>query len=278
MKYLAAALVALTAIAQAAEPQIVPLWPGAAPGSEGWTWNEERTLSPLDHTVGIRNVVDPALAVHLPAPGTATGTAVLVVPGGGFVNLAYGKEGDTIAEWLNSLGIAAFVLKYRVAHTDAATASNAERGEARKVIPLATADARQAMQIVRTRAAEWGVRPDRIGAIGFSAGGYLVLALGADPDEATRPDFVAAIYAAAPRDLEAPAGAPPLFMAVAADDPHVPNDSFAAFDTWRKAGASVELHVYAKGGHGFALRKQGLPVDSWNERFVDWMKWNQLLP
>ena len=259
----------------AAEAQVIPLWNGVAPGSETWAYAEESGISPVDNTLSIRNVVRPTLGVHLPAPGTSTGTAVIVIPGGGFQSLATGKEGDTVAQWLNSIGVAAFVLKYRTARTgDSVNDDQATRdARARAVVPLATADGKQALRIVRSRAAEWGVRPDRIGIMGFSAGGYLAICLGSDYDGVTRPDFVAAIYPGSPPDLKVPAGAPPIFLTVAADDPYVSRDSFGAFNAWKKAGASAELHVYAKGGHGFALRKQGLPVNGWDGRFVDWLDW-----
>ena len=112
-----------------------------------------------------------------------------------------------------------------------------------------------------------------VGVMGFSAGGWIVLALGADPDAATRPDFVAAIYPAMPPDLKAPANAPPLFLTVAMDDPYVPLDSLKAYAAWQAVKAPAELHAYATGGHGFALKTQGLPVSTWTDRFVDWMKW-----
>jgi acetyl esterase/lipase len=261
--------------ASASEPQVIALWNGAAPGSENWTYAEVSGFSPVDNTLSIRNVVRPTLTVYLPAPGTSTGTAMIVIPGGSFESVAYDKEGEGVAHWLNSRGIAAFVLKYRVARTGDADAKDPGKQNARvqAVVPLAIQDAKQALRIVRDRAADWGIKANRIGVIGFSAGGYMAICLGSDYDARTRPDFVAAIYAGSPPGLNTPEGAPPLFLALAADDPYVPKDSFGAFTAWRKAHASVELHAYAIGGHGFALRKGALPVNSWNERFRDWLAW-----
>jgi acetyl esterase/lipase len=249
----------------------IPLWPGVAPGSERWSYSEESTVSAIDHTRSIRNVVKPTLAVHLPAK--STGTAVMVIPGGGFETLAYDKEGDTVAAWLNSIGVAAFVLKYRVAHTEPGLDDVTRNARTNAVVPLATADSKQALRLIRSRAAEWDINPDRLGVMGFSAGGYLAIVLGSNYDAQTRPAFVAAIYAGSPSDLKVPEDAPPLFLAYAVDDPYVPRDSLGALNAWSNAKVPVELHAYAKGGHGFGLRKQGLPVNGWNERFVDWLKW-----
>lgn len=260
----------------AAAADEIPLWPGVAPGSESWSYSEESTVSPIDHTGSIRNVVKPTLAVHLPTK--STGTAVMVIPGGGFQSLAYGKEGDNIAAWLNSIGVAAFVLKYRVAHTEPGLDDTTINARTNAVVPLAIADGKQALRIIRSRAAEWGINQDRIGVMGFSAGGYLSIVLGSNYDAQTRPAFVAAIYPGSPRDLKTPSDAPPLFLAYAVDDPRVPRDSLGALNAWSKAKVPVELHAYATGGHGFALRKQKLPVNSWNERFVDWLKWAGFLP
>lgn len=272
----AAGLIAALAGGPATAEEIIPVWNGVAPGSEGWNWSESTTVSPTDHTGSIRNVVTPTITVHRPT-APANGTAVLVVPGGGFRSLAWGKEGDAIAEWLNSFGVTAFVLKYRLARTEPGVdMPPQERIEA--AVPLAIADGREAMHIIKKRAAEWGVDPARVGAMGFSAGGLIVLALGSDADASVRPAFVAAIYPAEPRGMTVPASAPPLFIAYATDDPHVPLDGLSAAAAWAKAKASVELHLYAKGGHGFGLRKQGLPVNSWDARFIDWMKWAGFLP
>jgi acetyl esterase/lipase len=261
--FILAAVLLLCQSAAAADE--IRLWPGAAPGSESWNWKEDPAGAEFIH-----NVVTPTLTVFRPEKNN--GTAVLIIPGGGFQSVAWGGEGIGVARWLNSVGITAVILKYRVAHFPAGEVIDRPAREARQVtaIPFAKADAKQAIRIVRRHAAQWGV--DKIGVMGFSAGGLLAIYLGSDFDATIRPDFVAGIYPATSRGLEiVPANAPPLFMAVAADD-YMPQ-SLRAFDVWNKAKLPVELHIYAKGGHGFALRRQGLPVDSWTDRFVDWLKW-----
>lgn len=255
----------------------IALWPGAAPGSETWNWSEDRDSARSDHGNFIHNVTRPTLTIL--RPEHANGTAVLVIPGGGFQSVTYGGEGLEVARWLNEHGITAIVLKYRVAHfPDGETLEQSAR-EARQItaIPFAKMDAEEAMRVVRRHADEWGIKAHRIGVMGFSAGGLLAIHLASNFNAETRPDFVAGIYPATSRSLErVPANAPPLFMAVASDD-YMPQ-SLRAFDVWNKAKLPVELHIYAKGGHGFALKKRGLPVDSWTERFLDWLIWTGLLP
>lgn len=261
----------------------VPLWGGAPPGSEGWD-REERTWSfpaPVEMSF-LRNVVHPTLTPVLPHPSLATGAGVVVCPGGGYFMLAIDHEGWEVADWLAARGVAAFVLKYRVLETPAddealmATMVDAggaglegilERMEPFAPIPLA--DGLAALGLVRDRAEEWGVPPDRLGAVGFSAGGRLVLDLATQDEPASRPAFAGAIYAAAsPRPV--PADAPPLFIAVAVDDPLV-DGSVRAQAAWQQAGRPVEAHYYSRGGHGFGMRKTGLPADRWIEQFHEWM-------
>lgn len=250
----------------------IPLWPGVAPGSERWTWKEDPPDASGAPPRFIHNVAVPTLTLF--RPEKANGTALLVIPGGGFESVAWQGEGEEVARWLNKHGITAIVLKYRVAHFPPGETLTREARELRQVtaIPFAKEDAKQAMRLVRQRAAEWRIMPGRIGVMGFSAGGLLSIFLGSNYDADTRPDFVAGIYPATSRALSVvPADAPPLFMAVAADD-YMPQ-SLHAFDVWNKAKRPVELHIYAKGGHGFAVKKQSLPVDSWTDRFTDWLKW-----
>jgi len=267
-------LFVLAAPSFAAAPQVIALWSGVAPGSENWTYPEEQNLSQRDKSLNFRNIVRPTLTIYQADPAIAVGTGVIVVPGGSFVNLGYGKEGEEVAQWLNSIGVTAFVLKYRLARTGDEVAKDAVQQNARvqATVPLAMDDVRQAIRIVRSRASEWGIGSNRIGIMGFSAGGYLAVCAASQYDGQSRPDFVAAIYAGSPPGLTVPADAPAMFLALAADDPYVPRDSFGTYAAWNKAHIPVEMHVYAKGGHGFALRKAGLPVDSWNERLKDWMR------
>lgn len=264
---------AILAIGQTARADEIRLYPGVAPGSQGWNWHESPSFAPATHTLLYRNVVTPTLTVHRATK--PNGTAMLVIPGGGFRLVVYDSEGNRIADWLNGLGVTAFVLKYRVAYTDPGEdVPPQERLDAAK--PLAIADAERAMHLIKEQAVQYGVT--HIGVIGFSAGGWIALTLGANTDPATRPDFVTAIYPAMPPDLKVPANAPPLFLVSAIDDPYVPTDSMKAFAAWQAAKDSAELHVYAVGGHGFALKTEGLPVSRWTARCAEWMKWGGFLP
>ena len=180
-----------------------------------------------------------------------------------------------MARWLNSLGVAAFVLKYRVMRTGDDGEKDKETMVARRrhAIELGVADALEALKLVRSRAAEWGVAKDRIGITGYSAGGYLTTAVALTRDPAARPDFAAPIYATMPEDLTPPPNAPPLFLVHADDDRTVSpaRNSARIYTTWRQAGFSAELHIYSKGGHGFDMRKHNLPVDQWPDRLRDWL-------
>lgn len=285
------AVLALPTICRAQE-QVIPVWPGAAPGSETWTQKEETTHLPPLAAGGplIRNVTQPTLTVFLPNPSVANGTAVIVCPGGGFHFLSWESEGTEVAKWLSAHGIAAFVLKYRLADTGptdedfrkalaalfspgSSTHGSGLPESMRKVAPFAIADGRQAMKVVRRRASEWGIAPDRIGIMGFSAGGIVTMGVVMEHDAESRPDFAAPIYGAGL--AEGPAAAPeatPLFILCASDDPIAAAGSVATYTKWKAAGYPVELHMYSKGGHGFGMNKQGLPTDHWIERFGDWLK------
>ena len=264
-----------------AGPQVIPLWPGGAPGSEDWTQQEQVSVMPQGGLKVIRNVSQPTLTAYLPDPQIATGTAVIVCPGGAFHFLAYEHEGTQVAAWLNAHGIAAFMLKYRLIPTsDNFAAEVQERladrekmaGPMRMLAPLILADSQQAVRLVRQRAAEWRIAPDRIGVMGFSAGGAVTMAVTLDHDASSRPDFAAPIYAAHFGEIPVPADAPPLFLVHASDDPLIPASiSTAIYGAWQAAGRSAELHIYAHGGHGFGMNKLGLPMDGWIERFGDWL-------
>ena len=137
---------------------------------------------------------------------------------------------------------------------------------------MGVADGLQAMKLVRRRAAEWGVAPDRIGIMGFSAGGSVTTGVALEYDADSRPDFAAPIYSAPIEDISVPADAPPLFIAVAHDDPFAASASVPLYSAWSAAGRSAELHIYSKGGHGFGMYKQGLPADHWIDHFGDWLQ------
>ena len=263
----------LAASVFAAEPRIVPLWPGAAPGSENANYPEQDVVGPHSHS--ITNVTHPILLVYLPEANT-TRAGVVVCPGGGFRFLAFDYEGTDVAHWLNEHGIAAFVVKYRVMRTgDPGEKDPAIMTERRRAaISMAVADGQQAVRIVRSHADEWGVLPDRIGIMGFSAGGYVAAAVALHHDAASRPDFAAPIYPAVPPDLTVPEDAPPLFIAQADDDKLVPtvDNSIRLYTAWKKAGIPAELHIYLRGSHGYGMRTNHLPTDHWIDSFYAWLE------
>jgi acetyl esterase/lipase len=265
----------------ATTPQVMRIWPGKPPGSENWTQREVEVE--INGEQFVRNVTDPTITAYFPPAGKANGAAMIVCPGGGFHMLTMKSEGEEVARDLNSLGIAAFILRYRLTETNAAFLTvMAQRlrtpGGMKPILdqmtPLIEADGGQAIRVVRTHAAQWGLDARRIGMIGFSAGGYLALNVTLHPSADAAPDFVAAIYPLAPTPLTAPPAKTPLFLLAADDDPLVPptDNSMRLYQTWHHAGIPAELHIYAKGGHGFGMRKQGLPIDAWPDALHGWLK------
>ena len=284
------AIVCLLSVSAKAQQTVIPLYNGAAPGSEKWTWSESENDSNMYHAHTIYNVSKPTLTVY-PADSTVwpTGTAVIVCPGGGFQSLSIMQEGYAVVKWLQHKGITAFLLKYRLHHTighDPYKEENENRGSKEKgeeisvIRDMAVADARVALAYVRQHAADYGILPDRIGIVGFSAGGYIAAACSYDFTSANKPNFSAPIYGYIPPTLQrAPADdAPPLFIAAASDDGFgLETHSTALYDTWIKSKHSAELHIYAKGGHGFGMNEQGLPSDGWKDRFSEWLNFEGFL-
>ncbi len=234
----------------------------------------------------VSNVSSPSLLVYRPEPGKENGTAVVIAPGGGFHLLSMDNEGTDVAEWLNGLGITAFVLKYRLVPTgeDPAGEFMAKvRAGAREMdreiapyIELAKADGRAALEFVRAHAQEYNIDTDKVGIIGFSAGGTLAGAAALEyTSAANRPDFAAPIYGALQvLDLERlPESPMPLFLAVTSDDVFgFQGLSVRMYRTWNDGGHPAELHIYEKGGHGFGMRRQGLPSDAWTDAFRSWLE------
>jgi len=253
----------------------IPLYAGVAPGSENWKYPEKAAGTPDKPQA--QNIVRPVLLYYPAEKATAAGTAVIVAPGGGFRTLMMSYEGVDVAKRLNQMGVDAFVLKYRTVYVDAPAAAG--RGPAttgpqagQNVREMAGADGQQAVRLLRQRAAEFGVRPDRIGIIGYSAGGAVVLSTVYGPADG-RPDFAVPIYAAGANTNPPPDGAPPLFIAVSADDQAVGyQGSIDLFGAWRKAGLPVELHVFQTGQHGFV--KKGGGADHYLDRVEEWLKLN----
>jgi acetyl esterase/lipase len=264
------------------------LYDGVAPGSEGAKQKEQWSKVRDDYVA--RNVTNPTLTPFLPAKDKATGAAVIVAPGGGFVVLAMNIEGIQVAKYLADHGIAAFVLKYRLRPTPASDVemqadmakmmSGGGRPPADRpppsAPPFALDDAQTALRMVRRRAAEWSVDPKRVGMIGFSAGAMTTLATALRNDPDARADFIGIIYGPL-GTVQVPQPAPPLFAAIAVDDPLIGSGDFGLIKSWRDAKAPVEFHLYEHGGHGFGMRKQSLTSDLWADQFHAWMKANKLL-
>jgi acetyl esterase/lipase len=293
------ATLAIAASVCAQTPQEIRLWPGKAPGSENWSVAETTTTSPSgDRTIA--NVSVPSVTVYLPPASAATGAAAVVAPGGALRLLAWDGEGVRVAQWLNSKGIAALVLKYRTLQTMPATgrgrgaaapAGVAGAGFGRQeldikkananpapddaalteVLHMATADAQQAIRLARKNAAAWRLDPARIGIIGFSAGGGVAVGTALAEKSDASPDFLVSVYGPSLQDVDVPAHAPPLFVAVGATHFNVTNGCLALFAAWKAAGKPAEIHVYDQVSAGFGMSTRGLPVDSWNERLLDWM-------
>lgn len=268
-----------------AQQKVIQLYQGAAPGSESWTWSEQQSDQNAFNTKVVFNVSHPTLDVFLPDSSVAnSGTGVIICPGGGFYALSINSEGYDVAKWLAKRGVTCFVLKYRLAHvlgSDPAKEWLDERAKpvgAEKMgndIPLAIADGKAAIAYVRAHTGEYHLTADKIGIIGFSAGGTVAGSAAYDSSAASRPDFVAPIYAYLPPSLQKaiPANAPPMFLAAATDDQLALNGhAVDLYTKWTAAKHSAELHLYAKGGHGFGMRKQDLPTDAWIDRFGDWLQ------
>lgn len=270
------------------------VWPGQPPGTPLQVGPEVDITKPTDRLIGGRriiklgNVAQPQLHIFLPPAAQRNGTAVLVCPGGGFNILAWDLEGTEVATWLNSLGIAAVVLKYRVPTS---------KQDPRWLAPVQ--DAQRAVSVVRSRAAEWGIAADRIGVMGFSAGGCTAAHVALDHAErhyppaddldraSCRPDFAILVYPAYIVDDKSlqlkpeyvvNKESPPMFFAHAADDGIRPDNSVQLFLALRHAGVPAELHVYEKGGHGYGLRPQmEFPVTTWPDRCEAWLRGRKLL-
>ena len=273
----------------AAAQEVIRLYPATPPGStqESSTpesYPEKEYFSKLWNTEVVANVTKPSLTVFKPSPELRNGTALVICPGGGFMALSITSEGDDVAKYMAARGVTAFVLKYRIAHTSedatqefAAMLADMPKYHVllAKFVPLAVADGLAAVTYVRQHASEWGVSPDRVGIIGFSAGGAITAGVAFHYSPEGRPAFVAPIYAGGEefKDAAVPADAPPMFIAAATDDQLglVP-ESVALYQRWTAAHKSAELHIYARGGHGFGMGKHNIPTDHWIDRFADWLE------
>jgi len=277
-----------------AQVTVVDLWPGIAPGDTVGLAAEQDTTKPTDGLVAgkrvirLGNVSRPTISVYRPPAAQDTGTAVLVCPGGAYSILALDLEGTEVCEWLNSLGVTGVLLKYRVP-------KRAERE--RFAAPLQ--DAQRALGLIRQHAAEWHLATNRIGILGFSAGGHLAAAASCNFDRRTypvvdaadalscRPDFAVLVYPAyltvqtngdriAP-ELPVTARTPPTLLIMTEDDPVRVENALAYALALKNAGVPAELHLYPTGGHGYGLRRTSQTVTTWPERAADWMRSRHLL-
>lgn len=272
----------LTLLSLVAQNQIIPLYEG----SEDSTTQPGETVM---YDVSVEyNITRPSLTVY-PAKGLNTGTAVIIAPGGGYFFLATDHEGSKVAEWLSERGVTAFVLRYRVMQTkdlkNEVQKAFSDLAVLEKtvapVIDLAGKDGIKAVEYVRANAEEFNINPNRIGFMGFSAGGGVTMSVAFGAVEENLPNFIAPIYAYLPeslRNLPAPSKEMPAFIVVAADDEmRLAPVSFDIYSSWITAGQPAELHAYERGGHGFGMHQQQLPTDDWIERFGEWLASRGLL-
>jgi len=282
----------------AASPLVVDLWPGKVPGDVGINSEESSRIHPsplVGPTKLITNVSKPTLTIYQAAKEKNTGTAMLICPGGGYWDLYWELEGEEVAAWLNSVGITGIILKYRVPRRP---------GDVRGEPPLGPLlDAQRAVSLVRSRAAEWGIDPKRIGMVGFSAGGHLALAtatsfqkrryepVDAIDEVSSRPDFAVLCYSgylkAKDKDeislgLEIPVNTPPILLTHANDDSEKVGGSNAENSAFmyialKRAGIPVELHIYASGNHDFGVRQSEKLPSSWPQLSINWLRSLELL-
>jgi acetyl esterase/lipase/quercetin dioxygenase-like cupin family protein len=265
----------------AVAPKVINIWPGVAPGSEQWKQQESILGSgPMQRIV---NVTTPTLTAYLPDPAKATGTAVIIAPGGGFIFL--GTDTHEVAQWLAARGLAAFVLKYRTAQIEGQNESQLNQsGGARFGAQLnnhaliaedgkcGIADGIRAVNVVRAHATEWGIFPNRIVFMGFSAGGSIAEFASVQPDVSARPNYAAPIYGAPFPVPPIPREVPPFLMEMAQDDTLAGPQILAFYDALKAAGYKQEFHIYSSGGHGWGMRKQGKSSDHWIDDFYYWLE------
>ncbi len=271
-----------------APPTTFDLWPARPPGEAGTIGAEQaktqdRGGKPV--VVNLTNVSVPTLAVYPAARDRNSGVAVVVCPGGGYTNLAWDHEGEQVAAWLNSVGVTAALLKYRVPRREGTPANQPP--------PQALMDAQRAIGLVRSRAAEWEVDPGKVGILGFSAGGHLAAWASTNAEKRTyepvdaadklscKPDFAVTIYPGGmlkrgtdqlSPEIRVASDTPPTFLAVASDDKGSIESTVLYYLALERAGVAAELHVYETGGHGFGLRPTGKNSATWPARCEDWMR------
>jgi endo-1,4-beta-xylanase len=270
-------IVLSSTLALAADPEIVPLWP---PSSDAGA-QREIVIENAAHEHTVTNINVPTITAYLPSKEKATGVAVVIAPGGGHRFLSIDHEGYDVGKWLQGIGVAGFVLKYRLARAE----------NSHYTVEDADQDGQRAIRLIRSRAAEWGINPGKVGILGFSAGGEVaVLAAtkfdkgdesAADPIAklSSRPDFQILIYPGVkPENVTITKDTPPAFMLCANNDAGPSAAISGLYPEFKKAGVPVELHIYNSGGHGFGIRNRPLPISSWPARVEEWMIDSHILP
>lgn len=246
---------------------------------------EREYYSEIWRTTVVNNVSIPTMTVHQPSVDKRNGTAVIIAPGGGLFALSINSEGVDVANWLVAKGITAFVLKYRLVPTgeDGVADVNAESqadpeafmNRVQRVLPSSIQDGLNAVKHVRQNAEAYGIDPDKIGFMGFSAGGAVTMGVAYNSTGESKANFTVPVYAwtdAFPV-REAPEDAAPMMIICATDDPlNLAPGSIELYQSWYKSGVPTELHMYSQGGHGFGMRSQGLPSDDWIQLFYDWTR------
>jgi acetyl esterase/lipase len=275
LKVLFTCLVAFAVVPAVAQKEIL-LWLNGAPGSEGKTGAEKVSTSARGE-ISISNVHKPSITPYLPAPGRATGTAIIIAPGGGHSSLKMDYEGSNLAKWLNEKGITAFVLKYRLAR---------DSNSAYTIDDHAFADMQRAIRVVRSRAKEWNIDTLRIGVGGFSAGGELAGLAGMRFDQGkqtpadmidrlnSRPDFQLLVYPGGISRLEPVKNSPPVFIVGGyGDRPEIAKGMALLYIKYKDAGIPAELHIYTNAVHGFGVRPTTKgAVLGWPNRFYEWLE------
>jgi endo-1,4-beta-xylanase len=274
------ALAACAMLAVAQTPLAIPIWPPGTLSADAASQPEVVTENAAhEHTVA--NVHNPTITPYLPPSEKATGVAVVIAPGGGHRFLSIDHEGYDVGKWLASIGVAGFVLKYRLARAE----------NSPYTVEDAVRDASRAIRTIRGRAGEWRVNPGKVGVLGFSAGGEVaVLAAtkfdGGNPESAdpierqsSRPDFQVLIYPGVQAaNIVMTKDTPPAFMLCANNDAGPSSAIPALAEAMKKAGVPVEIHIYNRGGHGFGIRPGTLPISSWPQRLQEWMLDSAILP
>lgn len=270
----------------------IPLYQGKAPGTENWTQKEAQQFSQLFKTEVVYNVTQPSMLLFEADKSKANGTVIVIAPGGGFQSLSINREGIEMAKKLAANGITAVVLKYRLLETKSNDPAKEMMDNIKNRVDFDTRtapikemagnDIRMAISYIRNHTGELKINPEKLGVIGFSAGASVILeSIFHSKDASTIPNFAASIYGGPSReilDTAIPKSPLPMFICAASDDQlKLAPKSVLLYSKWQEAGQPAELHLYEKGGHGFGMGKQNLPVDQWSDVYLDWLRFHKFL-